>query len=167
MFEYGSAFHLRIVPPRPEHLLVYPRLVSTCWRFQPELRGVSSLGMEMDRLDTASIGTRPQHDGSRAVTEQHCHLSSLGAEIEPGRVDLANQEDVMVALHSNEGVGHRETIDETRALVENVERSDGSQPQPFLEQHGRAGKIVVGRQSRKHDEIQIRGLDPRRLDGLP
>jgi hypothetical protein len=65
---------------------------------------------------------------------------------------------------ADEGVGHRQGVDEAAALVPDVDRGDGAQAEQPLEEHAVAGGEVIGCGRGVENEIDRAGLEPGGLE---
>ena len=85
----------------------------------------------------------------------------------PGRVDLrADQQDVLEHAGADVRVGDRQPVDEARALLADVEARDLLQPERALHEHAGAREVVVRRQRRVDDQVDVLRLEPGALDRL-
>src|SRR5205814_4086815 len=103
----------------------------------------------------------------RAVAEQHGRVPAPGRAVEAPGVHLgAHQQDTAVLAGTDPRVGHRETINEARALVAHVDGGDVGEAELALEEHAVAGLEVVGRAGAIHDAVQLAGPHARLRERL-
>src|SRR4029453_16565466 len=83
-------------------------------------------------------------------------------------VDLrADEEDRLRHPGADVRVHELQTVEEPGALLTDVEAGDGTQPELGLEDGAAAGKVVVRRHGREHDEVDLVLRDPGTLQRLP
>ena len=111
---------------------------------------------------------RLEDDRRPAVAEQDGHVPARVGVIQVVGLDLGGaEEDLLVCPGPDVLVGDREGVDEPAALVADVQGADRLvQAELGLDQDADAREIVVGREGRGDDEVDVVLVDPGRGDGL-
>ena len=109
------------------------------------------MGLESLRRRRSQSG-----DCACSVTEETGHVPSLSREIQADALDLGpHQEDVPIGSGFDELVGDGQAVDETAALLPNVERADLADTELVLQKDAAAREVVLGTESGKDDEIDV------------
>src|SRR5688572_11095497 len=101
------------------------------------------------------------HHRPCTVSKQHGDITTRVAEVEPGRMHLCTDEkDVPEPPGRDELLRDGQPINETGALVPDVQRRDIRNTQLGLQQTATSRKADVRAQGREDDHIQITRLEP-------
>ena len=106
------------------------------------------------------VGGRPEDRARGAVAEEDRDVTSSVREVEARRVNLAADER-HAAVHPGAypRVRHLQSVQETAALVADVERRHARQAELVAEEAAAAGEIEVRREGREDDGVDLRDVD--------
>src|SRR4029079_10668644 len=79
----------------------------------------------------------------------------------------ADHEDVLERPGADVGVGDRQSVDEARALLPDIQTWDVLEPERTLNEYARPREVEVRRQRRKDDEVDVSRGEPGALERLP
>src|SRR5699024_7107167 len=115
------------------------------------------LRMQMRRQDPfAQMITSGEQCGSCAIAKKHGNRSPAGGHVQSATVVFtADEQDVFIHAGFDELVGHRKSIDKTTALVANIKRRASVNIEQFLHQYSRSGKIIIGTEGGKDNQVYI------------
>ena len=142
------------------------RVIARAGRVDPELFGVRAVGVEIEGEDALAVVVgRAEHHGAGAVGEDDGGVATGGRDIHAGGLDLgADDEDVAELARPDPGVRDRERVDEPAALGADVDRGDGADAEPALQEDAVAGREVVGGRGGVDDGVEVAGAEARHLE---
>ena len=132
-------------------------------RRQPDHVRALRLGRQLDAEPAARLVRRRQHDRAGPVAEQDAGVP-VGVVEEAGQQLRADDQDVLRQPARDVGVRRRVGVDEAGAGRRDVHRGRRRVADRLLDQGGRRGHPVVGRERREQDQVDLVGLEAGRAD---
>ena len=166
VLEDEPALHPGVDPPLVDHLVRELGAEDAPRCLGPELLRVLPLGVQVHRQDAALrvVGGR-EKDRPGSVSEDDGQVPPPGADVEPRRVHLGPDDEHSVVLSRPDVErAHVERIEEPGALAANVHDRDSRDPESVLEERRRSRELVLGRERRHDDRVEILRLELRGLE---
>src|SRR5439155_12127748 len=133
---YLLPVHLEKVASGLDLLLGHARVVHGSRRVDPELLRMGTVSMQVEAENAPSVVLAEAKGGrTGAISEDHRSIAAPGAHIEASRLDLRTHHQHPAELSAaDEGIRHRERVDEAAALIPDVDGGDRGQSQQPLEE---------------------------------
>jgi len=155
-----SASHLHPCDAFIDHLVRYVGLLTDVPDVKLQCIRVTAVRVKVRGEDAALRVFRwPDDYSACAVSEKNGHVSAFFCIAEGTRMHLgAHHEDPFVHPDSDKCIRHGKAVDESTALVSDVEAPHFGHPEFLLEIAGRSREVMVRAQCGKNDEVQLLGL---------
>ncbi len=132
-----------------------------------QLVGKAPLCAQGDLEQAVIAVCRPDDRRARAIAKQRGHSATPVVKLQPRGVNLGpHQQYVLRTAAADVEVSHRQSINETSALVADIHGRYSHHAQALLQQGRVAGKINVGAQGGAQQQVDVRDLESGLLQGL-
>ncbi len=168
VLEDETPLHAGEDPPVVDHLPGDPgRVITAGRRFHPQRACIAPIGVEVSREDSPILVGGLDDHGGGPVPEEHGYVPATGGHVDPGGMDLgSHHEDAPVDARANETVGHAQRVEKAAALAANIHGRDPRETEPIVQERRGARKIMIGREGREDDHLDVVVGESRRADRL-